>query len=57
MSKLRTLRQGGFGLACAADIVLARQMRSDGAEGVAAFRDKRDAAWVEKLERLPGSAT
>jgi isohexenylglutaconyl-CoA hydratase len=32
----------------------ARQMRSEGAEGVAAFRDKRDAAWVEKLERLPG---
>jgi isohexenylglutaconyl-CoA hydratase len=31
----------------------ARQMRSEGAEGVAAFRDKRDAAWVEKLERLP----
>ena len=25
----------------------ARQMRSEGAEGVAAFRDKRDAAWVE----------
>ena len=57
MSKLRTLRQGGFGLACAADIVLARQMRSDGAEGVAAFRDKRDAAWVEKLERLPQDET
>jgi isohexenylglutaconyl-CoA hydratase len=31
----------------------ARQMRSEGAEGVAAFRDKRDAAWVEKVERLP----
>jgi isohexenylglutaconyl-CoA hydratase len=31
----------------------ARQMRSEGAEGVAAFRDKRDAAWVEKIERLP----
>jgi hypothetical protein len=28
-------------------------MRSEGAEGVAAFRDKRDAAWVEKVERLP----
>jgi len=32
----------------------ARQMRSEGAEGVAAFRDKRDALWVEKVERLPG---
>lgn len=31
----------------------ARQMRGEGAEGVAAFRDKRDAAWVEKLEQLP----
>jgi isohexenylglutaconyl-CoA hydratase len=31
----------------------ARQMRSEGAEGVAAFRDKRDAAWVEKVEALP----
>ncbi len=31
----------------------ARQMRGEGAEGVAAFRDKRDAAWVEKVERLP----
>jgi isohexenylglutaconyl-CoA hydratase len=31
----------------------ARQMRSEGAEGVAAFRDKRDASWVEKVERLP----
>jgi isohexenylglutaconyl-CoA hydratase len=31
----------------------ARQMRSEGAEGVAAFRDKRDAAWVEKVEHLP----
>jgi isohexenylglutaconyl-CoA hydratase len=31
----------------------ARQMRSEGAEGVAAFRDKRDAAWVEKIEQLP----
>ena len=35
----------------------ARQMRSEGAEGVAAFRDKRDAAWVERVERLPGSET
>jgi isohexenylglutaconyl-CoA hydratase len=35
----------------------ARQMRSEGAEGVAAFRDKRDAAWVEKLERLPKNRT
>lgn len=32
----------------------ARQMRGEGAEGVAAFRDKRAAAWVEKIERLPG---
>jgi isohexenylglutaconyl-CoA hydratase len=32
----------------------ARQMRSEGAEGVAAFRDKRDALWVEKVEHLPG---
>ena len=31
----------------------ARQMRGEGAEGVAAFRDKRDAAWVEKIEQLP----
>jgi isohexenylglutaconyl-CoA hydratase len=31
----------------------ARQMRGEGAEGVAAFRDKRDAAWVEKIEGLP----
>jgi len=31
----------------------ARQMRSEGAEGVAAFREKRDAAWVERLEGLP----
>ncbi|HUX24775.1 MAG TPA: enoyl-CoA hydratase-related protein [Burkholderiales bacterium] len=35
----------------------ARQMRSEGAEGVAAFRDKRDAAWVEKIERLPEDKT
>ena len=34
----------------------ARQMRSEGAEGVAAFGDKRDAAWVEKIERLPPAA-
>ena len=33
--------------------MFARQMRGEGAEGVAAFRDKRDAAWVEKIERLP----
>ena len=31
----------------------ARQMRGEGSEGVAAFRDKRDAAWVEKIEQLP----
>ena len=31
----------------------ARQMRTEGAEGVAAFRDKRDAAWVEKIKQLP----
>jgi len=31
----------------------ARQMRGEGAEGVVAFRDKRDAAWVEKIEQLP----
>ena len=35
----------------------AHQMRSEGAEGVAAFRDKRDAAWVEKLEDLPWEQT
>ncbi len=35
----------------------ARQMRSEGAEGVAAFRDKRDAAWVEKIERMPEDKT
>lgn len=35
----------------------ARQMRGEGTEGVAAFRDKRDAAWVEKVERLPGGET
>ena len=35
----------------------ARQMRSEGAEGVAAFRDKRDAVWVEKIECLPGGQT
>jgi len=33
--------------------MFARQMRGEGGEGVAAFRDKRDAAWVEKIERLP----
>ena len=33
--------------------MFARQMRGEGGEGVAAFRDKRDAAWVEKLEQLP----
>ncbi len=33
--------------------MFARQMRSEGAEGVAAFRDKRDAAWVEKIDELP----
>jgi isohexenylglutaconyl-CoA hydratase len=33
--------------------MFARQMRAEGGEGVAAFRDKRDAAWVEKPERLP----
>ena len=37
----------------AAAQAFARQMRGEGAEGVAAFRDKRDAAWVEKVERLP----
>jgi isohexenylglutaconyl-CoA hydratase len=31
----------------------AREMRGEGAEGVAAFRDKRDAAWVEKIDHLP----
>lgn len=31
----------------------ARQMRGEGAEGVAAFRDKRDAAWVETIDSLP----
>jgi isohexenylglutaconyl-CoA hydratase len=31
----------------------ARQIRGEGAEGVAAFRDKRDAAWVEKIDSLP----
>ena len=31
----------------------ARALRSEGAEGVAAFRGKRDAAWVERLEGLP----
>ena len=31
----------------------ARQMRGEGAEGVAAFRDKRDAGWVEKIDSLP----
>jgi len=35
----------------------ARQMRGEGAEGVAAFRDKRDAAWVEKIDHLPGKQT
>jgi isohexenylglutaconyl-CoA hydratase len=35
----------------------ARQMRGEGAEGVAAFRDKRDAAWVEKIVRLPEDKT
>ena len=33
--------------------MFARQMRGEGGEGVAAFRDKRDAVWVERLERLP----
>ena len=33
--------------------MFARQMRGEGGEGVAAFRDKRDAAWVEKIEQLP----
>jgi isohexenylglutaconyl-CoA hydratase len=37
--------------------VFARQMRSEGAEGVAAFRGKRDAAWVEKVEGLPPEQT
>jgi len=37
----------------AAAQAFARQMRREGAEGVAAFRDKRDAAWVEIIERLP----
>ncbi len=32
----------------------ARQLRGEGAAGVAAFRDKRDAPWVEKLAKLPG---
>ena len=38
----------------AAAETFAHQMRGEGAEGVAAFRDKRDASWVEKIERLPG---
>ena len=29
------------------------QMRGEGAEGVAAFRDKRDAAWAENIEQVP----
>ena len=33
--------------------MFARQMRGEGGEGVAAFRDKRDAAWVENIEGLP----
>lgn len=36
-----------------ASALFARQMRGEGTEGVAAFRDKRDAAWVERIERLP----
>ena len=40
-----------------ASALFARQMRSEGAEGVAAFRDKRDAAWVEKIERPPEEKT
>jgi enoyl-CoA hydratase/carnithine racemase len=78
MSRLRTLRQGGFlfmnlddaptrnalnpemvqelGVAmeaAAADAGLrAMVLRGEGAEGAAAFRDKRDAAWVEKIEQL-----
>jgi len=37
--------------------LFARQMRGEGAEGVAAFRDKRDAAWVEKINAVPGLDT
>lgn len=33
--------------------LFARQMRGEGAEGVAAFREKRDAAWVERVEQMP----
>jgi isohexenylglutaconyl-CoA hydratase len=44
----------GFDLDRAAQ-VFARSMRDEGVEGMAAFRDKRDAAWVVKIERLPGS--
>jgi len=37
--------------------LFARQMRGEGAEGVAAFRDKRDASWVEKIDAVPGLDT
>lgn len=37
--------------------MFARQMRGEGAEGVAAFRGKRDAAWVDKIEHLPEDKT
>lgn len=36
-----------------AALSFARQLRSEGVEGVAAFREKRDAAWVERIEQLP----
>ena len=35
----------------------AHKLRGEGAEGVAAFRDKRDAPWVEKVESFPRSDT
>ena len=36
-----------------AALAFARALCSEGVEGVAAFREKRDAAWVEKIGQLP----
>ena len=63
MAKLRTLRQGGFLYLILDDArtrnALSPEMMAEltAALDVAAFRDKRDASWVEKVERLPEDRT
>ena len=58
---LRSLNQGGFLFLIMDDAptrnALGQEMVEELQAAVAAFRDKRDPAWVERIERLPGDRT